>query len=201
MPVAPELEEISFYGYRPHPGDIVVEVGAGAGGETDALSDLVGADGLVVAVEGHPESYLKLASRDLPENVRLVNAVALAYSGHAWMTDTGELLREHVVEKSNGVGTVRARALRLDVICRELERIDFVKVDVEGSEHKALDGFSDALDRTDNLVVSCHDFMGLPTRADVTALLENAGFRVESHPNPIDSCHADYVYARRRRRR
>ena len=41
-----ELEETFFHAYRPGLGDIVVEVGAGAGGETGDLYDGKGVGGL-----------------------------------------------------------------------------------------------------------------------------------------------------------
>ena len=55
-----DFEELMFSYYRPGPGDVVVDVGAGHGGETFALANMVGPDGSVLAIEAAPDTYRRL---------------------------------------------------------------------------------------------------------------------------------------------
>lgn len=135
------------------PGDVVVDVGAGLGVYTSALSHLVGPTGVVVSVEPLPglyalfDGWLRLrsgwnvyryavAATDRPHTATVSVPLrgARPVTGRAFVTTGAAGLgsnEEFTAEVEHGVpGTTLdqlARRIRLD-------RIDFVKADVEGAE-------------------------------------------------------------------
>ena len=139
------------------PGFTFVDVGANVGGYTFWISSLTGGEGRTVAVEPDPALVRQLRynvrTNGLQGSVRIVEAAVGARSGD------GRLIRSSVNSGENrlrrprggapdrmaaaGNGVVPVRVRTLDSIVREagLERIDFLKVDVEGHEPEVLEPF------------------------------------------------------------
>jgi FkbM family methyltransferase len=195
-----DAEEIFFHRYTPKAGDVVVELGAGDGTETREIAALVGDTGLVVAVDGTPAASAVLAAAcgGMP-NVRVVEAAVAAADGTVRMTADGNS-RDHIVTD----GGVEVPAVTLDSITSDLPRVDLLKVNIEGAETDVLRAATVTLAKTRNAVVSCHDFIGIATKADVCALLTDAGFDVTGHSNPLvipdghgGRCLGDFLYATR----
>ena len=201
-PARPEVEEIFFHRYTPQKGDIVVELGAGEGTETGLLATLVGPEGTVVAVEAHPETYEKL--RDAcgrHKNVVLLNYAAAESTGSATISDEALPWRNRLVEDGAGL---KVSTQTLDLITAPVNRIDLLKINIEGTEADVLESSPETLAKTANVVVSCHDFAGIPTKARTRAALEQAGFDVAVHDDPQiitdghgGRCLGDYLYAAR----
>jgi FkbM family methyltransferase len=188
-----ELRETFFHGYTPVEGDVVVEIGAGVGTETFDLAEMVGQSGIVVAVEAHLQSYLQL-THDLPGNVQPLRVAVTAEPGKVWITDGSMPMRNHTVEEEDD-GLQPVMGVTLDAITARLERIDFLKVNIEGAEVGALTGGPATLAKTSHAVISCHDFLGFPTKARTSQLLLEAGFTVSARTDAPDQCRADYLYA------
>ena len=189
-----ELADTFFHWYTPQPGDTVLEVGAGAGGETNELAEMV-APGFVLAVEANPTAFALLSVR-CADNVSCVHAAALDFQGEAQITDDPlDLLRNKIVTGEHDSVTVAA--VTLDALCADVDSVGFLKMNIEGSEARALHGATETLKRTRNVCVSCHDFLGMATKQDVSILLIAAGFTIGVRANAPDSCRADYVYGRR----
>jgi Methyltransferase FkbM domain len=82
-------------------------------------------------------------------------------------------------------------------------RVDFLKMNIEGAELRALEGFAKGLPRTRNLAVACHDRRAedgesdtFRTRDGVMSLLESKGFELLDVPRGRDPWEQDWVYAR-----
>ena len=97
---------------------------------------------------------------------------------------------------------------RLDEIVRSLgvDRVDLLKMNIEGAELAVLESSRDVLATVDNLVVSCHDFLADGPGPDwrrtfgrVTDLLTSAGYAVKTRPS--DSRAVDPVLRLRLARR
>ena len=103
-----------------------------------------------------------------------------------------------------GEGDIEVRT-RIDEIIHELgiERVSFIKMNIEGAETAALCGARETLRITQHLAVSCHDFLAgeggpaMRTKADVRNLLESAGFKITSRPNDPRPAIRDFLYADR----
>jgi len=197
----PEVEEIFFHRYTPKPGGIVVELGAAEGTETPLLSSLVGSAGKVIAVEAHPDTFKRLqATCSAFGNVKLVHAAVAATSGEVTLSDEAAPWHNHLTD---GDG-ITVPAATLDQITRTLKQIDMLKVNIEGSEADVLASSPKTLAKTRNVVVSCHDFVGMATKQKVRETLELAGFDVKKHDDPTiitdghgGRCLGDYLYAKR----
>ena len=68
-------------------------------------------------------------------------------------------------------------------------------MNIEGAERLAVHGVP--WERVRNAVISCHDFMGVPAKAEVRKVLENEGFRIETRDDAAEPWVRDYLYASR----
>jgi FkbM family methyltransferase len=158
-----DAEDYWFHLYKPRAGDTIVDIGAGRGEDVFAFSRAVGPAGRVWAIEPHPVSFLAL--RRLCELNRLANVMALNY---ACMDRGGELQIETLpVWESNyvrigapGPASYAVRGVRFDDLAAEhdIERIDFLKMNIEGAERQALPGCERALRRARCVCIAAHDF-------------------------------------------
>jgi len=193
------IRENWFFAYEPEEGDVVVDVGAGDGLDTLVFSREVGASGRVLAIEAHPTTY-----RLLEQTCRLNQLGNVTHLQRAVMDRTGSVTMVEegshrdffsVVASANGsAGRVDVPGGTLDSICRDegVERVDLLKMNIEGAERYALTGATDILARTEHVCIACHDFLSeqepeLATKAFVVEFLRDAGFELilrDEHPQP-----------------
>lgn len=126
-------------------GDTVIDIGANLGVFTAMAANLVGSAGRVISIEPNPRNcrYIEATSRANGWHWQQTHCVAAS--------DRHGILSLHVAG-SNGsvayasadpVSAMRAsfvQGVRLDDVLR-LDRLDLVKIDVEGHEQSALTGF------------------------------------------------------------
>lgn len=174
--------------YRPKAGDTVVDLGSGVGEEAIILSELVGSSGRVIAVEAHPETYRCLAetvARSGLTNVTPVHCAIADVDGTAVINTTDNHLANSILA---GEGE-SVPEVSLETLCRDLDRVDFLRSNIEGAERLAIQG--PALCKVLNVCVSCHDFAAndghgeyLRTSTEVRLSLEQAGFAVSKGSDP-----------------
>lgn len=148
-------------------GDVFVDIGANVGYFTLLGAQLVGPEGLVVAVEAHPQ-----LAGILQRNV-VINGVYGYVTTHnraAWSENTD--LEFHIRENFAGnssVGTiddagllrlgdtersVTVQAVMVDDLLADLPRpVDVIKIDVEGAEVHAFKGLQRTLESNPDVVV------------------------------------------------
>lgn len=191
--------------YTPSAGDVVVDVGAGVGGELNLFSRLVGPSGHVFAIEADPDTFQWLQRRqelnDL-SNVTLVQAAITDAPGEVLISSEGFHETHRLV--SGGLGH-RVSALTLDdfVAQHEIARIDLLKMNIEGAERLALPGMERSAESIRNLAISCHDFVAdqggddsMRTRAFVHGFLLRHGFEVsERRPDDDRDWARSWLYA------
>jgi len=200
-----KVERLWLRHYHPVAGDVIVEVGAGIGEDTILLSREVAPSGKLIAIEAHPR-----VCRCLEKTVRLnglANVVVLSCAihssdGEVRISDDEFYAGSTVLDASVGE---RVLARSLDSLFDELalERVDLLKMNIEGAEVDALAGMVGRRRYVRNAVISCHDFLaergGSPkfrTRHKVVTLLEQWGFRIlPSLDNAPEDWARDYVYA------
>lgn len=136
-----------FMAQRIKPGMAVLDVGANHGYYTMLFADLVGPEGKVCAVECNP-GLCQLLRRSAMVNgfsdrVQLLEQAAMAHEGSVTLfIDPQEPKNGRVVGGPEafvgGAISVRGGALADDL--KGWRKVDFIKVDVEGSEEAALAG-------------------------------------------------------------
>jgi FkbM family methyltransferase len=204
-PLAAEVEDFWCHVTPLSPGDVVVDVGAGIGDHVVIFSRLVGPGGRVVAIEAHPRTArcLKLTVEGNGlRNTSVIEEAAWDCESTLRMSD-GEAHEANAVDGTRGDVSIRARPVDRMLAALNLERIDLVKMNIEGAEIAALRGMHETLARTRAVVVSCHDFLATSaddprrTKTSVTALLQQAGFTTTTRPDAAQIFVRDYVYGRR----
>jgi FkbM family methyltransferase len=148
----------TFIARRVAPGDHAIDVGANHGYYTLLLADLVGPSGRVASVEPNPRictllrrnidingfggraGLLEQAATGIDgQDVTL--SIPLTESKNAFLVDSAEQAR------LRGEETIKVRGGRLATALADWERLDFIKVDVEGAEEAAVEGLFPLLER------------------------------------------------------
>ncbi|MEM1024819.1 MAG: FkbM family methyltransferase [Myxococcota bacterium] len=200
-------QDIFFYGHQPGPGETVLDLGAGIGAESFALAPLVGSSGRIHAVEAHPRTFECLQTMVRLNRLGNVSVDALAiadFIGEVSFEDDGDAHISNAVS-ATGSGIV-VPATTLDEYCRQrnIESVDFLKMNIEGAEVRALEGGPQTLAQTRNIVVSCHDFKAdrtgnefYRTKATVRELLHDAGFTLLERTHDPRPWVRDTIYGQR----
>lgn len=155
---------------RAAPGDCVIDGGGGWGDTALYFADAVGPDGRVLCFEFVPEN-LALLERNLAANPPLRDRVEVV--GAPLWERRGELLDYTSVGGQSSVARPgpdpdgAARTESVDELCEErgIDRVDMLKLDVEGAERSALRGAERTLrrDRPKLAISVYHDLADLAT--------------------------------------
>lgn len=147
--------------FRPHKGEIVIDVGAQVGRYSIIASKLVQNEGKVIAVEPEPLNF-KLLEANIKlhkaENIIPINCALTDTEGYTklWLGKTPgwhSLVPNSNINLTGDFVNVRCRTL--DSLLRKLgiQQIDWLKIDVEGAELMVLSGGLFALKNSKNLKI------------------------------------------------
>jgi FkbM family methyltransferase len=148
------LEELGFLRRHLPAGGVFVDIGANVGTYALVLARDVGANGRVIAVEPHPVTYARLSFNNGAcgyAQTRLVAAAVSDSDGEVLIeTDGDNLGASHIVTSTASADTIKVPALRLQRILEEagIEKVDALKIDIEGFEDRALVPFFEAAPQT-----------------------------------------------------
>lgn len=168
------------------PGMTFVDAGANIGFFTVLGATLVGPGGKVLAVEMMPDTAGVLRRHIADNGLTNVEVIEKALSDRSGQEVIAHTPRFHagqasiVVEAFDGDETIEIRVMTstLDEVTKDLPRIDFMKVDLEGAEAPAFDGARGMLARTKALVFESRP--GDPKGAEAMSRIEAAGFVLKS---------------------
>jgi FkbM family methyltransferase len=185
------------------PGDTVIDIGANTGLFAMGAARVVGNNGWVHAFEPVPRNADLLdANLELNgiENV-IVNRLALSQSEgvatfySVMSREESRCLSEPTALINSGLGSLAPRpgadteikvpVQRLDEYIRKsrVDRVDFIKIDVEGAEKLVLEGAEELLSRVDAPIIMFEADDRLPVRfgstcRDVKQLLADHGYEI-----------------------
>lgn len=194
--IAHQVAHLWLHRYTPKEGDIVVDVGAGLGEEAIVFSNLVGPSGRIYSIEAHPDTFACLEQTILQSklsNVTTIHCALADTDGHALIGD-----QDYLGNSILRGGEIAVPQRSLVSLCQELgiARVDYLRMNIEGAEKLAVKGLDDIPVR--NICISCHDFCGLPSKAEVTKSLMELGYRIETRdPEPDAPWIGDYLYGSR----
>ncbi|HLY19309.1 MAG TPA: FkbM family methyltransferase [Bryobacteraceae bacterium] len=201
-----DAEDYWFQLYRPRPGDVIIDAGAGRGEDTIAFSKAVGPAGRVIAIEAHPVTFGCLClfcELNRLTNVTPVHAALVDRAGPVAI-ESAEGWQTNRVAAPEAGGAARVPGLTLDELAERLNvsHIDFLKMNIEGAEGLAVRGMEKTLRVTGGLCISCHDFRAnagqgefLRTKEFVAEAVRGAGFTTVSRDADPRPYIADQVNA------
>jgi len=130
-------------------GDVCVDVGANIGVITFLAATIVGATGRVIAVEPNPDNLQLLYRGIVLNGFSNVEVLPFAASNRrAVFSLTGGTSNTHLIgARPVQEGGAFVQSIVLDEALVGLPRLDFVKMDIEGHEPPAFEGFSTLIAR------------------------------------------------------
>ena len=192
--------------YLPQVGDTVIDLGAGIGDDSLAFSRLVGESGRVIAIEAHPHTFrslVKTIHANGLKNIIAVNAAVSDLEGFIYISNEENFLSNST---QIGQGGIPVKSRTLESIIKEtgFERVDLIKMNIEGAETSALIGMKQVLDTTPHVVVSCHDFKAnrgegeaFRTYDDVFKILAASNYNLRNRPRDPRPEVPFYLYAKK----
>lgn len=153
------------------PGSVFIDIGANIGWYTIQASKWVGEKGIVMAFEPRPSTFqylLKSVQENALRNVRLFNIALSNASGR------GNLMKVDGQRNTGGsyLGTgkgVEVPLKTLDELTEDLDRLDMIKMDVEGWEPMVIEGAKKTIEKYKPIIVSEISSEFLSERASLSA--------------------------------
>lgn len=128
--------------------DVVVDVGANIGTTALAASRAVGDGGKVYAIEAHPRTFQYLASNIALNGAHNIQAIHTAVGNNAGMVFFSDTKRDDMNSVVTYNSGVQVSIDTLDRLIPAVEKIELLKIDVEGYEKFVLQGAEELLKRT-----------------------------------------------------
>ncbi|EAQ34232.1 hypothetical protein NB311A_09641 [Nitrobacter sp. Nb-311A] len=179
--------------YRPSPGDTIIDVGAGVGVDALTLSPLI-AGGTIHSIEAHPWTFSaleKTCELNGLKNVRTYNLAISDKLGTVWINSLRHN-ESNSIKNVNGNGhSTAVQAIELDRFVKQhqIEKINLLKMNIEGAEELAIKGMLNSIKMAKYVVIACHDFKDgeLGTKKPVKEFLNASGFHIiERSDDPRD---------------
>jgi FkbM family methyltransferase len=155
--LSPNFEPFMNLWFTPRNHYIVLDIGAHIGKYTISAAKAVGPEGTVIAVEAYEPNYRVLQANIALNDLQNVIPLNVA----AWNQDTEVKLYKsrrsgwHTTarEMQHGFDLVKAR--RMDNILSEIRvnRVDLVKIDVEGAECEVIEGMGRLLESKPRILI------------------------------------------------
>ena len=174
------MDDVYDYQVVPKVGDVVIDIGAYVGMYSIKASHFVGASGKVIAVEpllsnlAYLKRNLKSCSNTRIAKVALSNYVGTGklYSSPSSAAHSMAYIRDKFV---------KVRVITLDKLVKEfgLKRVDYIKMDAEGSDLKILSGARNVLQEYHPVLsIACYHTnpSGIPYVDEVMEWLECNGY-------------------------
>jgi len=187
-----QRDEITFIVNEIKSGYTVIDIGANIGFITLLLAKLVNSEGTVFAFEPGPVSFslLKINVRiNGYSNITLLNKAVSSASGteKLFINPSGESDNQisHIaLNFDEDRESIPIECVSLDdYFCNQKRKIDYIKMDIQGGEYKALQGMQNLLGRNKGIKLTIEYSPYLPLMADVDQLayldfIRSFGFRI-----------------------
>lgn len=177
------IKKVACKYYVPKKGDVIVDIGAGIGTETLFFKEHIQDKGKIYAIEASKASHEKLVEMCAKNNIENSENLHLAITDQnqsVWIEETENYQVDALNTNDKGI---RVDGVTLDhlVADKQIKRIDFLKVNIEGSELPMIEGMQKSIKIIENIAVSCHDFLfddDRKIKETMTEFLITNGFEV-----------------------
>jgi len=131
---------------KPAKNDILLDCGACWGDSTIAFADMVGENGKVFAFEFVPEN-LDIFSKNLELNKQINNITIVKRAVHSKSDEDVHYSSSSSSTTLNDNGAQSVKTMSIDdlVANESLSKVDYIKMDIEGSEYSALIGAKETI--------------------------------------------------------
>ncbi len=138
------LHELILYQQHVKPGMTVVDVGSNIGYHVLLFESLVGATGKIIAIEPSPENLPELEANIKNNNLRNVSLHKIAVGATQSTVQVKSGINSGIcTDDSEGIAAIPMQ--QLDEVATE--KVDFIKIDVDGYELEVLQGSLQVLER------------------------------------------------------
>ena len=178
-----ERETTNLFKEKIERGGVIIDLGAHIGYFTSLFSELVGKNGKVYAFEPNPELFVMLK-----QNTRKFENVVLSEMA---VSNKGGVINFY--ESLNNTGNhsifpadfrevkISVNSVRLDDVIKE--KVDWIKMDIEGAEPLAIEGMNRIISENQNIklvIEFCPDILNLTnyTPKQFIGMIYSMGFKV-----------------------
>jgi FkbM family methyltransferase len=179
-----DAERICCKFYKPKLGDVVIDVGAGVGTELVYFISKVGQIGKIYCLEASPSTFKKLELLSINnkfKNTFSYNIAITASNGEVWIEEMDAHEKAKINNSKHGT-SVKSITLDDFILKEKIDKVDYLKVNIEGAEEEMLEGMKTSISIIENVAISCHDFLfkenNSKIRNKVIAFLKSNGFVV-----------------------
>ncbi|MFC2080847.1 FkbM family methyltransferase [Bacteroidota bacterium] len=182
-----KTKEICCKHYFPKNTDVVLDVGAGIGTESIVFSNQLNDEARIFAIEANPHTFKSL------KMLREMNGFGNLYPYNLAVGDKQDNI--YISDRENHEANlifktpmneicIEIEMVSLDTFIseNEIKSIDFLKMNIEGAEMKAIEGMKETLKLTKNIAISCHDFLfdhdDMRIKTHITECLQKNKFNV-----------------------
>jgi FkbM family methyltransferase len=185
------VRQIYFRGFKQLNFTTCLDLGCNAGLVTSVMKQLGGPNARAVGVDvrTYPDNAFRRQAEQLP-GVTLIQNLLVGES----LRHNPQLL--HEMCDPHGLDIHLAITIEEVMDRFDMQKVDFVKMDIEGAEYAIFRDSHAWLNRVDNLAMEVHYRLGDPT--EIVQHLQQTGFRVawaDDNGDPVDTRHAAYIYA------
>jgi FkbM family methyltransferase len=163
--------------------EVVLDLGSYCGTQTVFYSDSVGPKGSVIAFEPDSNSYKSLSiniGQAKNKNIIIENKGVYSFDGIVSFTNTGGMASSISKEMKHSNSTIEVITLDSIAIKYELERCDFIKMDIEGSEIEVLNSSKKFIDKyKPRFIIEPHYINGILNTKEIIKIFLNYNYNTE----------------------
>jgi len=175
-------------------GDVIIDAGARIGTFSVKASQIVGDQGLVVAIEPEPYNYSLLIQNITHNNIKNVVPIQkMVWSERKYVTlNLSIFSASHSAYSddyyNNNGRSIDVSADTLDNILFDIgiDKVSFIKMDIEGAEIEALKGMEEIMQRGTTLAIAAyHPVNGLLSKDIIIPEIKKVQYMVSSNEDIV----------------